>query len=35
MRRMGSFDQDYMIMGKLGEGTFGTVYKVMHRMLKI
>ena len=35
MRRVGSFDKEYKIMGKIGEGTFGTVYRVVHRSLGI
>ena len=33
--KMGKFDNDYDIVGKLGEGSFGTVYKVRHKLLKI
>lgn len=33
--KVGSFDDDYMISGKIGEGSFGTVYKVTHKTLKI
>lgn len=33
--RVGSFDRDYSIVGKIGEGSFGTVYRVKHRDLGI
>lgn len=33
LRKVGSFDSDYEILDKLGEGAFGTVYKVLHKAL--
>ena len=35
MCRVGTFDEHYMVVGKLGEGTFGTVYRVKHRTLHL
>jgi len=33
MCRVGKFDEDYTVVGKLGEGVFGTVYRVKHKTL--
>ena len=33
MCRIGKFDEDYTVVGKLGEGAFGTVYRVRHKTL--
>lgn len=35
MCRVGNFDDHYTITGKIGEGSFGTVYKVKHKALKL
>ncbi len=35
MFRIGSFDQDYVILSQIGEGSFGTVFKVKHKSLGI
>jgi calcium-dependent protein kinase len=35
MCKVGTFDDHYLIIGKIGEGSFGTVYKVLHKTLKI
>ena len=35
MCRVGTFDEHYAVCGKLGEGTFGTVYKVKHKTLNL
>ena len=35
MCRVGSFDEHYVITGKIGEGSFGTVYRVKHNVLKL
>lgn len=35
MCRVGNFDEHYNIGCKLGEGTFGTVYKVIHKTLHL
>ncbi len=34
MCRVGKFDDHYTITGKIGEGSFGTVYKVKHKTLR-
>ena len=33
MCKVGKFDDDYAILSKIGEGVFGTVYKVKHKTL--
>lgn len=35
MCRVGTFDDHYVITGKIGEGSFGTVYRVKHKVLKL
>ncbi len=35
MCRVGSFDDHYIVTGKIGEGSFGTVYRVKHKTLKL
>ncbi len=35
MCKIGKFDNDYEIIDKLGEGSFGTVYRVKHKKLKL
>lgn len=35
MCRLGAFDDHYTVSSKLGEGTFGTVYKVQHKTLHL
>jgi serine/threonine protein kinase len=35
MCRVGSFDEHYTIVDKLGEGCFGTVYRVRHKILNL
>jgi serine/threonine protein kinase len=35
MRRVGNFDDHYIVTGKIGEGSFGSVYRVRHRSLRI
>ena len=35
MRRVGNFDEHYIVTGKIGEGSFGSVYRVRHRTLRI
>ena len=35
MCKVGKFDQDYEIVDKIGEGSFGTVYKVKHKNLQL
>jgi calcium-dependent protein kinase len=32
---VGNFDDHYVITGKIGEGSFGSVYKVRHKVLKL
>jgi len=33
--RVGSFDQHYSVTAKIGEGSFGSVYRVLHRSLRL
>lgn len=35
MCKIGKFDSDYEIVDKIGEGSFGTVYKVKHKNLHL
>jgi calcium-dependent protein kinase len=35
MCRVGNFDDHYVVTGKIGEGSFGSVFSVRHRTLKL
>ena len=35
LSKVGSFDNDYTIVSKIGEGSFGSVYKVYHKSLQV
>lgn len=35
MCKANSFDRDYSILAKIGEGCFGSVYRVQHKLLKL
>jgi serine/threonine protein kinase len=35
MCRVGNFDDHYIVISKIGEGSFGSVYRVRHRSLRL
>lgn len=35
MQRVGNFDDHYLVISKIGEGCFGSVFRVRHRSLRI